>query len=299
MKDLFAKRWFRVVIGLVALVAMYGMARYQRRTGPTWPVPVEEIVAGTEVSGELIRTQPGDEDARVAVTAASAETQGEVVWRRYPTHDEWNRLAMVREESEGSTELAAYLPNQPPAAKLEYSVRLWQGNEEVTLPHGGTAVIRFRGEVPAWVLIPHIIIMFLTLWIVFRAALGAPGRDRCSAIHPIHPGLPALRWFFSGSPGPEVRLRRLVDRLAFRHGLDRQQDARSAHCLACRLVDLQEVAYIPKSSRGHGHCCHDHRLPDPAQHGRQRARLGIDGDRSRTDRTERLRSEEFASQRPS
>ena len=80
---------------------------------------------------------------------------------------------MVREESAGTTELAAYLPNQPAAAKLEYSVRLWEGNDEVTLPHGGTAVIRYRGEVPAWVLIPHIITMFFTLWIVFRAALGA------------------------------------------------------------------------------------------------------------------------------
>jgi len=173
MKDLFSKRWFRIVIGLIALVAMYGMARYQRRTGPTWPVPVAETLAGSKISGELIRTQPGDDDARVAVTVTSADTQGEVVWRRYPTQGEWNRLTMVREESEGISELVAHLPNQPAAAKLEYSVRLWQGNEEVTLPHGSTAVIRYRGEVPAWVLIPHIITMFVTLWIVFRAALGA------------------------------------------------------------------------------------------------------------------------------
>jgi hypothetical protein len=173
MKDLFSKRWFRWVVGLVAFFAMFAMASYQRRTGPTWPVPVDEILVGSKVTGELIRTQPGDADARVAITVDSPDTQGEVVWRRYPTRDEWNRLAMVREESAGTTELAAYLPNQPAAAKLEYSVRLWEGNDEVTLPHGGTAVIRYRGEVPAWVLIPHIITMFFTLWIVFRAALGA------------------------------------------------------------------------------------------------------------------------------
>ena len=80
---------------------------------------------------------------------------------------------MTREETEDGSELAAYLPNQPAAAKLEYSVRLWQGDQELTLPADGTAVIRYRDEVPAWVLIPHIITMFLTLWIVFRAALGA------------------------------------------------------------------------------------------------------------------------------
>lgn len=173
MKDLFSKRWFRVVVGLTAFVAMYGMARYQRRTGPTWPVPVAETLAGSEITGELIRTQPGDEDARVAVAVTSADTKAEVVWRRFPTQEEWSRLAMVREESAATTELAAYLPNQPAAAKLEYAVHLWEGNDEVTLPQGGTAVIRYRGEVPAWVLIPHIITMFFTLWIVFRAALGA------------------------------------------------------------------------------------------------------------------------------
>ncbi len=152
---------------------MYSMARYQRRTGPTWPVPVSETLAGSTISGELIRTQPGDEDARVALTVVSAETQGEVLWRRYPTRDEWTRLEMVREPSDGAADLVAYLPNQPPAGKLEYSVRLWEGSEELTLPHDGTAVIRYRDEVPGWVLVPHVITMFLTLWIVFRAALGA------------------------------------------------------------------------------------------------------------------------------
>lgn len=173
MKDLFSKRWFRVVIGMVALIAMYSMARYQRRTGPTWPVPVDETLAGAAVSGELIRTQAGDKDARIALAVDEGATQGEVLWRRYPTREDWSRLEMTREETEEGSELAAYLPNQPAAAKLEYSVRLWQGDQELTLPADGTAVIRYRDEVPAWVLVPHIITMFLTLWIVFRAALGA------------------------------------------------------------------------------------------------------------------------------
>ena len=173
MKDMFSQRWFRCVIGLIAFLAMFAMASYQRRTGPTWPVPVDEVLMSSEVSGELIRTQAGKDDARVALEITSDEIQGEVVWRRYPTQEDWSRLEMVREQEDGAAELAAYLPNQPMAAKLEYSVRLWQGDEELKLPHGETAVIRFRDEVPVWVLIPHILIMFATLWIVFRAALGA------------------------------------------------------------------------------------------------------------------------------
>lgn len=173
MQELFSKRWFRWVIGLIAFVAMFFMASYQRRTGPTWPVAVSENLGGGQISGELIRTQAGGDDARVAVAVTDGDTQGEVAWRRYPTQDEWSHLEMARETSEDGAELAAYLPNQPMAAKLEYSVRLWKGEEELTLPHGETAVIRFRRDVPAWVLIPHIVVMFVTLWLVFRAALGA------------------------------------------------------------------------------------------------------------------------------
>ena len=173
MQDLFLKRWFRWVIGVLAFVAMFAMASYQRRTGPTWPVSIDESLAGSTISGELIRTQAGDEDARVALEIAAADIEGEVVWRRYPTQDEWDRIVMVREQVNGASELVAYLPLQPIAAKLEYSVRLWRARDELTLPHSETAVIRFRDEVPAWVLIPHIVVMFLTLWIVFRAALGA------------------------------------------------------------------------------------------------------------------------------
>ena len=172
MQELFSKRWFRWVIGLTAFVAMYLMATYQRRTGPTYPVRVSETVAGAEISGKLIRTQAGTHDARIALSVSDAETHGEVVWRRYPTQDEWSRLEMVRETTDAGAELAAYLPNQPMAAKLEYSVRIWRGADEITLPHDETAVIRFRRDVPAWVLVPHVVTMFLTLWFVFRAALG-------------------------------------------------------------------------------------------------------------------------------
>jgi len=169
MQEMFSKRWFRILIGILAVLASVFMGRYQRQTGPTYPVPVSEELAGSRIQGELIRTHGGAGDAHVTLTVESSAAEGEVVWRRYPTSDDWTRFPMQREGGE----LAADLPHQIPAAKLEYSVRLTDGGEEIVLPHEETAVIRFRDDVPNWVLVPHIVFMFVSLAIVFRAAFGS------------------------------------------------------------------------------------------------------------------------------
>lgn len=169
MSQLFDRRWFRVLIVLVALFGTVALASYQRRTGPTWPVPVDESLGGGVVTGELPRSHGGDGDATVSLETSSTEVSGEILWRRYPTSDPWIHLPMTT----GSGTLTAQLPHQPPAGKLEYSVRLTAPDKEVVLPTAETAIIRFRGDVPAWVLIPHILLMFLALFVVFRATLGA------------------------------------------------------------------------------------------------------------------------------
>jgi hypothetical protein len=148
MSQLFDRRWFRVLIVLVALFGTVALASYQRRTGPTWPVPVEESLGGGEVTGELPRSHGGDGDATVSLETSSTEVSGEILWRRYPTSDPWTHLPMAA----GGGTLTGQLPHQPPAGKLEYSVRLTAPDKEVVLPAAETAIIRFRGDVPRWAL---------------------------------------------------------------------------------------------------------------------------------------------------
>jgi len=73
--------------------------------------------------------------------------------------------------------LIAELPHQLPAGKLEYSVHLEASGSTRNLPQEETAVIRFRGEVPAGILIPHILLMFLGLTVVLRTAFALVLRD--------------------------------------------------------------------------------------------------------------------------
>lgn len=153
----------------VALLVTVVIAGYQRRTGPTWPVRVAVDVGGRTVHGTLVCSHPGAGGAVVALTAPDPEITGSLVWRRFPTGEPWQRLHLVR----SGDVLSVELPHLPPAGKLEYQVRLTRGEATSIVPESGPVVARYRGAVPAWVLLPHVLAMFLGLAVGVRALLGA------------------------------------------------------------------------------------------------------------------------------
>ena len=71
--------------------------------------------------------------------------------------------------------LVGTLPHQPAAGKLEYyiEVRDLPGDQSVFVPGPQTIVIRFKGEVPLAVLIPHVFLMFFGMLWSNRSGLEA------------------------------------------------------------------------------------------------------------------------------
>jgi hypothetical protein len=71
--------------------------------------------------------------------------------------------------------LVGLLPAQPPAGKLEYYVQIQaaDGSTRVPSDQADNVIIRFKGPVPAGVLLPHVLFMFFSMLIGMRAALGA------------------------------------------------------------------------------------------------------------------------------
>lgn len=158
----------------LSLLITLALAVYQRATGPTHPVRGTVTLAGAEVDLKLLRTHGGEGGLPVRLAVPDAAVTGEVVWRRYPTQDPWEVLPLVRE----GEWLAAELPHQPPAGKVEYEVRLSRGAESATFPPR-TAVARYKGAVNPVVLIVHVLCMFLGMLGSARTALEAAlGRDR-------------------------------------------------------------------------------------------------------------------------
>lgn len=170
------KRSRVVLLWLAAIAITVASAAWQRRSGPSYPLRGSAMLGGETIVYRLLRSQNTGESLPVRVRA-SAGVSGEVAWRRYPSNELLQREALVRE----GEELVAALPAQPPAGKLEYFVHLTDGAASVELPPATVAprkgaVARFKGAVPAHVLVPHIAAMFFGMLFSNAAALSALAR---------------------------------------------------------------------------------------------------------------------------
>jgi hypothetical protein len=157
-----------VALWAAALAMMLAAATWQRQSGPSRPKEGEAVLAGQTVSFRFHRSGLSGDPFRVSIPAPP-EVTGNVRWRRYPSTEPFGTLTMVREDDG----LFALLPTQPPAGKLEYSLVLLDPVGFTRLPEDGPVVMRFRGQVPLAVFVPHIVIIFLSMLVGVRAGLGA------------------------------------------------------------------------------------------------------------------------------
>jgi hypothetical protein len=163
-----AARATSALLWVLAFLLAVALGAFQRMTGPTYPKHGRVVVSGQELRYSLLRTHGGEGGLRVRIAGAGARVRGELSWRRFPTDEPWQSLPMARN---GEGELEAVIPHQPPAGKVEYRVVLDDGGRTVTIPEGEAVVARFRAEVPAWLLIPHILAMFTAMMLATRSLL--------------------------------------------------------------------------------------------------------------------------------
>jgi len=164
------------LLWLLAVLLMAATAIYQRRTGPTYPLRGKVNVAGEPLAYHLIRSEETVREARVALPDPGVP--GTLVWRRFPTQESWTRQVMRPEVLDGKAQLAGYLPKQPPAGKVEYTVELGAPEASLRIPAGDPIVLRYKGPVSTPLLIAHVAMMFFAVLIGLRTGLGALFTDQ-------------------------------------------------------------------------------------------------------------------------
>ncbi len=155
------------VLWVVAFIITLASAIYQRVTGPTYPSRGTVAIGSALVEYKLPRSFETTGDAPVEVAVADTGVHGRLEWKRYNTPDAWTVVAM---ESNNGV-LAARLPRQPAAGKLEYRVVLTSSDTATVVPNEGGVVLRYKGDVPAAILIIHVLAMFSGMLLSTRAGL--------------------------------------------------------------------------------------------------------------------------------
>jgi hypothetical protein len=156
-----------VWLWLIAFLLTVFTAIYQRITGPTYPVSGEAMINEKLIEYKLDRSHSGESDLQIDIEVNDKNVSGKLFWKRFKTNDEWNSVEMQNEDGK----LISTLPHQPPAGKLIYKIILEKENKKFVLPDEAGVIIRFKGEVPALILIPHIIFIFGAMFLSARAGL--------------------------------------------------------------------------------------------------------------------------------
>ncbi|MFA5972712.1 MAG: hypothetical protein WC780_10210 [Lentimicrobiaceae bacterium] len=156
---------------IFAVFFTIAMASYQKRTGPTYPISGKTTLNGKEIKYKLIRTAENDKDAEIALNVPDTSVKGTITYKRFKSNDSLTTAPLIRRNDT----LFFMMPVQPAAGKMMYEITLNSGSEQVVLKAKDDefAVMRFKGPVPLYILIPHILAMFLGLLFSTRTAIEA------------------------------------------------------------------------------------------------------------------------------
>ena len=142
------------VYWLLAIVITLVLSIYQRMTGPTYPKRITVELKGESYKIKLPRSGV-QHDEMVTLKGIPSDVSSQIHYRRYPSADEYTTADFVWEDSAWQ----AVLPVQPVAGKLQYYITVDGKDYAADEP----VVIRFRNDVPAIILVPHILLMFAAM----------------------------------------------------------------------------------------------------------------------------------------
>ncbi len=165
----------RILLWILGLVITLTAAVYQKMTGPTYPKKVDITINENVSTSKLLRSQGGEEDAVIILNIEDSNIEATLLWKHYPIseEEEWKTVEFKQETIEEQKVMTAKLPHQPPAGKLSYYFEVTDNRGTQAYFEEEPIVIRYKGAVPGFVLIPHIIFMFFGMFLANVSGLFA------------------------------------------------------------------------------------------------------------------------------
>jgi hypothetical protein len=160
----------------LAIVITVSAAIYQRHTGPTYPKELNVDLNNKSYKLKLVRSLSLNEKPEVRLNISDTSVKAKLFYKRFKTDEEYqsidfsyrvnpvksfimNKIFKIYEEKG----FFAAVPKQPPAGKVQYYFELTDSKRTNSFLKDNPVVIRFKGDVPVFVLAPHILLMFIAM----------------------------------------------------------------------------------------------------------------------------------------
>jgi len=163
----------KFLLWLLAFLITLTAAVYQRMTGPTYPKKLTVTINQAPQVLKLVRSLSLDQNSEVSLKITDPSVKAKLFFKRYKSDEEYQTAEFLRKEDPKRSGLYADVPQQPVAGKLQYYIEITDSNGPKTYLKDNPVVIRFKGGVPAFILIPHILIMFIAMLFSTLAGLMA------------------------------------------------------------------------------------------------------------------------------
>jgi hypothetical protein len=158
-----------LILWILAVVVTLFSAIFQRVTGPSYPVRGTVIIDNRPVEFELLHSHDNSSDAIMEIPIGDLDITGQVQWRRFKSHDSLQVEPLKRQ----GNNLVVIIPRQPAAGKVAYQVSLTDRTMKTYDLTDKPVILRFHGPVPDYVLVLHIVVMFLAMLLATRTGLEA------------------------------------------------------------------------------------------------------------------------------
>ena len=176
----------KFLLWTLAFIITLCAAYYQRKTGPTYPKRVNITLNGSACELKLTRSIGLDERSQIKLNVNDTSIKAVTWYKRFQSEDKYqpasfkykvypvhsfvmNRIFKMTEEKG----LFADIPAQPAAGKLQYYIEITDSKGTQTILREEPVVVRFKGGVPGYILLPHILIMFIAMFFSTAAGLLA------------------------------------------------------------------------------------------------------------------------------
>lgn len=167
-----------IIFWVLAVIITISAAIYQRTTGPTYPKKVEVSLSNVDYKFQLLRSQEIGQPCDINLDFnGDKEITGVVFYKRYRVEEGWIEVELKEKTVENIKVLSATLPEQPEAGKLEYFIKINKTNEIQFIEQKSPVVIRFKGAVPSYILVPHIFFMFFAMLLASITAIFVIAKD--------------------------------------------------------------------------------------------------------------------------